>query len=38
MDVFVACYLIGVMVILFVLSIVAYKKKEARGELEEDDK
>lgn len=34
-DTFVAAYLIGIMVVLFILSVIAYRKKAERGELEE---
>ena len=36
-DTFVACYLIGWMAVLCVLSIIAYKKRKERGELEDED-
>lgn len=32
-DTFVAAYLICIMVVLFILSVVAYRKKAQRGEL-----
>ena len=36
-DVFVAAYLIGIMVILGVLSILAYKKQVKNGEIKDED-
>ena len=35
-DVFVAAYLVGAMVILGILSIIAYRKQVQKGEIEED--
>ena len=31
-DTFVACYIIGMMVVFLILGIVAYKRKKERGE------
>ncbi len=38
MVVFVAAYLIGVMVVLGIWGIIAYKRQVARGEIKEDRK
>lgn len=37
-DVFVAAYLIGIMVVLGVLSVLAYRKQVKRGEIKEEEK
>lgn len=37
-DTFVALYLIGVMVVLGVLSVLAYRKQKKNGEIEDEKK